>query len=625
MAIPFRFRIAVVVLLLVLCASPSLSRAEEFQIDSFSLGADLTLQLENMQSGSGTIDVRFSPYQHPDDDSHLYWLLEGVFDRPGTLETAFATYPVGSIDIETDLSFELKEMNVGGILYNVNFLRCLNVYDADNSFWMLGGMTANENLPTVRSVASPLALNGIKVNAAVAGSTVTLTGAAGAFVDVTSKIAGDCSGMQLRVQTMTGSQNLALQPDGSFQGTVAGNPGLTMQLVLVHRAGESLLGRLPIPADGSTATVASLYPERYAFQGITGLTPEHEYYLCEVEKNQSDPVTDFSGPNCSTVNSDGNGDLRLLLEKGRQYQLITDPNSPVQFRLLATTAEAEAFVSDQKISSCEKTIQDLVGDQLRGGSSPAVTAPASRTVGPETGDGVTLAINRLHFFSYTANTLSQYQACWWDWPFSVYSWHGLKSRAVADIPMPGRQWVDVTASVSPWIDAEADAIVALVCDGNATNCYAATQRACSCQIDQSTVRFSPAEALDAYSFFLKKGDAVAFLPEGGALFYEVYDLKYRLDEALATIHIYGDMDCNNYADYGDDGPEGFEQERAFAAFNQSAAEVAYFFQFPLLDYISKISISGGQDLPGQYVGGATGPFDYYFRYDMTLYVPVAGE
>ena len=635
MRIQHGFLILVVSLVVSALGLTSSLQADEIAIDSLSLGSDLTVQLENMQSGESSVDVRLSPYAHPDDTSHLYWVLGGIFDNASTLENSVGNYPADAMDLSSDYSFRVKSLNMGGTYYNVDFLRFPNVYNTGGLFWMLGDMRVNENLPSVQSVVSPLALNSTLVTLAVSGTAIVLTGTAGAFMNVSTKDAGACTGMSLRAQTQTtgGSWDLPLQSDCSFQGTAYGNPGMSLQLVLIHGGGESLLGQLTIPANG-TVTAGSLYKDRYNFVGVTALSPNQAYNLCEVAESQSGCVNDMSGAKCTTVTSDGSGDVRLLLEKGMHYQLIIDPNSASGCKTFSPSTVSEEYILDQRIDYAEQAIQNTVENQWAGRQSSAVEAASSSgqhlidaNIGPETGDGITLSIKRLHFFAYSANTLGQFQTCWWDWPMSVYTWHGLESRAVADIPLPGFEWMDATTYVTPWTIVNADAIIALVCDPSATSCYATGGIPCTCNIDQSTVRFNPATALGAYSMLFKKGDAVAFLPEGGALFYQVYDMKYSLENELATIHIHGDMTCqgspDHYADYGDDGPEGYEQQWAFEAFNQSASGVAYFFQFPLLDYASKISISGGEDLLGQYYAGGTGPYDYYFRYDMSLYVPVS--
>ena len=631
MNIRYGFLICVVSLLISAFGLTSSLQANEIELDSLSLGSDLTIQLENMQSGESTVDVRLSPYAHPEDASHRYWVLGGIYDDAPALENSVGNYPAGAMDLTSDYSFRVMDLNMGGTHYNIDFLRFPNIYDVGNYFWMLGDMRVIENLPAVESVASPLALNSTRVSVNVSGTTVTLTGSASAFMDVSTKEAGVCTGMSLRVQTTGGSWDLPLQPDCSFQGTVTGNPGMSLQWVLIHGGGESLLGHLTIPASG-TVTAGSLYRDRYDFVGVTALSPNQDYSLCEVSESQSGCLADSSGSTCTRVTSDGSGDVRMLLEKGKHYQLIIDPSSTSGCRTFSPASDSEEYVLDQRIDYSEQAIQNTVGNQWDGGQSSAAGGSAScgeqlldANVGPETGDGITLSIKRLHFFAYSANTLGQFQTCWWDWPMSVYSWHGLESRAVADIPLPGSAWTDATAYVTPWTVVSADATIALVCDPSATGCYAPNDIPCTCKIDQSTVRFDPESALDAYAMYFKKGDAVAFLPEGGALFYRVYDMKYSLDSELATIHLHGDMTCkgspDHYADYGDDGPEGYEQQWAFEAFNQSASGVAYFFQFPLLDYTFKISISGGEDLLGKYYEGGTGPYDYYFRYDMSLYVP----
>lgn len=607
--------------------------AGEIKIDALSLGSDLTVQLENMQSGESTVDVRLSPYCHPADSSHIYWMLQGISDNASTLENAAGTYSARAIDLFSDLSFRVMDLNMGGTFYYVDFLNFPNSYDTTNHFWMLGDMRVIENLPTIQSVKSPLALNGKQVTVNVSETAIVLTGSSGALMDVDTKETGVCTGIHLRAETTNGSWDLPLQSDCSFQGTVYGNPGNSLQLVLTHSAGQSLLGQLPIPASG-TVTAGALYRQRYDFKAVTGLTPGRDYHLCEVQESQSGCIAESETANCIALTSDANGDLRMLLEKGKHYQLIIDSSASTGCKTFSPLSNSQAYILDQRIEYSENAIEQTVENQWSGTNSPTVEDSISSeaksvdmNVGPETGDGITLSINRLHFFAYTANTLSQFQTCWWDWPFSVYTWHGLKSRAVADIPLPGSEWMDSTAHITPWTSVEADAMVALVCDPLVTNCYAPGEAPCSCKIDQNTVRFSPESALDAYTISFKKGDAVAFLPNGGALFYEVYDMKYSLDPKLAALHLHGDMTCklsaDHWADYGDEGPEGYEQQWAFEAFNQSASGVAYFFQFPLLDYAFKITISGGEDELGKYIEGGTGPYDYYFRYDLSLYVPEA--
>jgi len=619
-------------LILLMTGMPaSLSQAVEIPIESVSIGADLTLQLENMQSGDSSFDLRVSPYTHPDDSTHIYWMLAGVFEDAPVLENSIGTFPARAIDLAADLSFQVKDLNVGGVYYNMDILNIPNAYDDDNLFWMLGDMRVIENLPAVQSVKSPLALNSAHMTLGVSGTAIQVAGAVGAFMDVNTQAAADCSGMRLRVQTSSGSWDLPLQPDCSFQGTAYGNAGMSLQLVLAHGGGDSFLGKLIIPAD-ETVTAGSLYAARYEFKGIAGLAPDHEYRFCEIPKTQTGCITDLSGLPCSAVTSDASGNLRLALEKGKQYQLMVEPESIAGCMTVTAASAQEEYVIDQRIDYSEQMVNQIVADQPSGKQLIIPQMPASAGIqsgvaktGPETGDGIALMIDRLHFFAYSPNTLSRFPTCWWDWPFSVYTWHGLKSRAVADMVLPGHEWMDVTAAVSPWVNAEADAVVALVSDPNVTNCYAPAQIPCTCQIDQNSVQFNPASALDAYSLFFKKGDAVAFLAEGGALFYEVYDMKYSLAKQLATIHITGDMSCllsqDHYADYGNEGPEGYEQQWAFEAFNPSDSGIAYFFQFPLLDYTSKISISGAQDFLGQYVAGVNGPYDYYMRFNMSLYVP----